>query len=311
MRTRHSPIVRIANVLFVLLLFSISQSSLLFAQQTEIDRSEVPEAVLTAIESDYMSCSGEIDWFIRKGSGDIQYYVVSAKGENITCEATYDNEGNLIHSRTVMTNAKLSSEIIEVIYAEYPEWTISEDHIVIRDFDRNKMYSEVEITKGRESQTLYFDSNGEKLTPELVFRAEKELVDRNKIPSPVTNRVESDYLSCQENITWYSYTERPGMRPEYYVATATGNGITCESRYDRNGNLVSSKTVATNVKLPLTITQSILRNYPGWTITADQMITTDFDQTTTYYTVVIRSDEGERMTLYFDRNGNKIEPVNL
>jgi hypothetical protein len=311
MRTGKRFGTRIANVFVIILIFFVSQGSLLFAQQNEIERSEVPEAVLKAIESDYLSCSGEINWFVREGTGDIIYYVVSASGENITCEATYDREGNLIHSRTVMTNAKLPSAVTRALSANYPEWRITEDHVVIRDFDRNKMYSEVEITRRGESKTLYFDSNGEELTPELVFRSEKEMVNRNEIPNPVTQRVESDYMSCQENITWYSYTEREGMRPDYYVATATGNGISCESRYDRNGNLISSKTVATNVKLPLTITQSIVRNYPGWTITGDQMITTDFDLTTTYYTVVIRSDDGERQTLYFDRNGNKIEQVNL
>ena len=177
MRTRQSPITRIANAIVILLIFFISQSNLLFAQQTEIDRSDVPEAVLQAIESDYMSCSGDIDWFVREGSGDIKYYVVSARGENISCEATYDKEGNLIHSKTVMTNAKLPSAILEAVYMDYPEWTISEDHIVIRDFDRNKMYSEVEITRGRESQTLYYDSNGEELTCELVFRSVKERVN--------------------------------------------------------------------------------------------------------------------------------------
>ncbi|PWN07415.1 PepSY-like domain-containing protein [Rhodohalobacter mucosus] len=310
MKANQMPVTRIAYAIVILFIF-FSQSSVLFAQETEIDKSEVPEAVLQAIESDYMSCSGEITWYIHSGSDNINYYVVNATGDKITCEAYYDRNGNLIHSKTVMKDAKLPIPILEAVYEIYPEWTITEDHVVIRDFDENKMYSEVEITKGRESKTLYFDSNGEELTPGLVFGPGKEMVSANAIPNPVTERVQSDYMSCRENITWYSYTERPGMRPDYYVATATGDGIRCESRYDRNGNLVSSKTVATNVKLPSAITRFIARDYPGWTITGDQRITTDFDETTTYYTVVIRSESGERQTLYFDRNGNKIDPANV
>lgn len=309
MRTQRSPDTRIAYAIVILMMFLFSCSTLSFDQQTKIERSEVPEAVLQAIESDYPSCRGNITWYIHNGSSNINYYVVSAQGDKITCEAYYDREGNLIHSKTVMKDVALPSPMLEALSTDYSDWTITQDYIVIRDFDENKMYSGVTVTKGMESKTLYFDSNGEELTPNLVFSAKKDRVSKNEFPKPVTDRVESDYISSEENITWYSYTERPGMRPEYYVATATGIGIRCESRYNRNGNLISSKTVATNVKLPLAITQAIVRDYPDWTITGDHMITTDFDETTTYYTVVIRSESGEIQTLYFDREGNEIEPV--
>ncbi|MDX1585272.1 MAG: PepSY-like domain-containing protein [Balneolaceae bacterium] len=286
----------------------LAQSGVVMAQQTKVKKQAIPTAVIKAVEADYLSCKDRITWYVYNEEGDISYYVATAKGKNIDCEAVYDKDGNLMRAKTVMKNVKLSTDLVNRITADYPGWKITEDRVVIRDFDENKRYTEVMMKRAGESKSLYFDSNGQELSPNLVFGAFKNKVTKKDIPSTVANAVESDYLSCKDNITWYEFSEK--NRADKYVATAKGKNITCESVYDSKGNLISSKTVATNLKLPSTILQAIYADYPDWRITEDQMVVRDFDESTKYYKVIISKD-GAKQTLYYDAKGKKMKPRNI
>lgn len=154
----------------------------------------------------------------------------------------------------------------------------------------------------------YYDSNGQELSTSLEFGVFKSKVAKEDVPSNVSKAIESDYLSCKDNITWYEYRDK--NRADRYVATAKGINITCESIYDSKGNLISSKTVATNVKIPSVILQAIYADYPNWKITEDQMVVRDFDESTKYYKVIITKD-GAKQTLYYDAKGNKMNSQNI
>lgn len=292
----------------LLIVILTAQSGIVLAQKTKLKKKEVPASVIKAVETDYLSCKDRITWYVDDEAENINYYVATAKGKNISCEAVYDKDGNLLRAKTVMRNVKISPDIVTKINADFPGWKISEDRVVIRDFDENKRFTEVKIDRAGESKLLYYDSNGQELSPNLVFGAFKEKVDKKDVPSKVAQAIESDYLSCKDNITWYEFKET--NKADKYVATAKGRNITCESIYDSRGNLISSKTVASNVKLPSDILQAIYADFPDWKITEDQMVIRDFDESTKYYQVIITKD-GATQSLYYDGNGNKIEPRNI
>jgi hypothetical protein len=297
---------RFGSALLIIVFLSFQYNTVI-AQQTKVKKKEVPASVIKAVENDYLSCKDRITWHVDT-SENISYYIATAQGKNISCEAVYDKDGNLIRAKTVMRNVKISPDLVTKINADYPGWKISEDRVVIRDFDENLRYTEVTIDRPGESRLLYYDSNGQELSPNLVFGASKEKMNKKDVPSNVAQAVESDYLSCKDNITWYEFKET--NRADKYVATATGKNITCESIYDSRGNLISSKTVASNFKLPSVILQAIYADYPDWKITEDQMVIRDFDESTKYYKVIITKD-GTRQSLYYNAKGKRMEPKNI
>lgn len=298
---------RLASACLIIAIL-LAQSGIVMAQQTKVKKKAIPTAVVKAVETDYLSCKDKITWYVYNEEDDIAYYVATAKGKNIDCQAVYDKEGNLIRAKTVMKNVKISPDLITKVNANYPGWKISEDRVVIRDFDENKRYTEVILERAGENKSLYYDSNGQELSPNLVFGAFKDKVSKKDVPANVSKAIESDYLSCKDNITWYEFSDK--NRADRYVATAKGKNITCESIYDSKGNLISSKTVATNVKLPSIILQTIYADYPDWRITEDQMVVKDFDESTKFYKVIITKD-GTKQTLYYDAKGSKMEPQNI
>lgn len=132
-----------------------------------IDRDRVPESIVAAIESDYQSCREGVTWYVDKDfsaeSADV--YVAKATGKNMSCEATYDKDGNLIEAKTVMTNVKLPAGILKAIADEYPGWKITEDQEIIHNFDRSQKYYTVTITGNGETKTLHYDGAGNKVKP--------------------------------------------------------------------------------------------------------------------------------------------------
>lgn len=292
-----------APFLCLLLSIFILQNSTTYAQQVEVKKKEVPAAVVKAVESDYMSCKDNITWQIMDEASGVDYYVARASGKNIKCEAVYDAEGNLISAKTILKNMKLSAEIQESLSANYPGWKVSGDQVVVRNFDQNIGYTEITLVNKGERKTVYFNTRGKETTPDLALNVPKVKVSKRNIPRNVTKAVNSDYLSCGgKKVSWYKHNR--GGDANEYIVTATGKNIKCEATYDAMGRLISSKTVATNVKLPLNIAQSIYKDYPDWTITEDQMVIRNFDESTKYYQVVI-AKEGDEQTLYFDSKGNK------
>jgi len=297
---RKLAVIGIATVI------SISLTGTLYSQQKEIDKKDVPPEIVQKIESDYLSCGDNISWYVT-GEGDIDYYVANATGKNMTCEAVYDKNGNLVYAVTIQTNFKLPEIVMETIANKYNGWNVTGDKRVIRNFDKNMSHMEIKIENEDESKTLYFDSNGEEISPQLALFSEKTKVKKKEVPETVSETIETDFLSCKENITWYKYDR--SKEPDHYVVTASGKGLSCRAVYDKRGNLISSKTIAENVKLPRDIQKFIYTKYPEWTITKDKSIVTDFDEVTKYYEVIIEKN-GSIQTLYFDVTGKEIEPPN-
>lgn len=277
-----------------------------YAQGKKIAKKDVPEEVLQRIESDFVSCAENISWYTSTNQ-NIQYFVLNATGQNMTCEAVYNADGELVYATSTLTNVKLPKSIIKYVNDNYDGWRVTGDKKKIRNFDANLSYMEIEIEKGDELKTLYFDSNGEKLPEQMALYSVKEQVREGEIPSTVSGAIKSDFASCRDNITWYKYNRT--LKPDHYVLTATGTNSSCRAVYDSRGELVSSETVAHNVKLPVDIMRFIMTEFPDWRVTEDKSIVTDLSEATKYYEVIIEKD-GSKQTLYFDFQGNTIDPPN-
>ena len=307
MKRKAEIIIRCLNRVFLIGIVTVIFTSLtadVFAQGKEIAKKDVPEEVLQKIESDFVSCAENITWFTST-DGEVQYYVLNAKGPNMTCEAVYRSNGELVYATSSLTNVKLPRSIIKYVNENYEGWTVTGDKKEIRNFDENLSYMEVEIEKGDDSKILYFDSNGEELPEQMALYSIKEQVREGEIPSRVSGAIKSDFASCSDNITWYKYNRT--LRSDHYVLTATGTNSSCRAVYDSRGKLISSETVAHNVKLPVDIMRFIATEFPDWKVTEDKSVVTDFNEATKYYEVVIEKD-GSKQTLYFDYQGNKIDP---
>lgn len=281
----------------------IAGAESLLAQETRISKSDVPDEVVERIESDFMSCVENITWFTSNGE-DADYYILNAKGKNMSCEAVYTKEGELVYAITTRSNVAIPQQVREYIADEYDGWEITGDKQQIRNFDENLSYMEVQIEKDGESQKIYFDSNGEEISQQMALYTEKQEVRKRDIPSSVSETIESDFLSCKDNITWYRYdrTTSPGR----YVLTATGTNTSCRAVYDRRGNLISSETVSRNVKLPPDVMRFIMTEYPDWTVTEDKSTITNFDEATRFYEVTIEKGD-EKKVLYFNSKGETVD----
>lgn len=273
-------------------------------QQTQVEKKDVPPAVVETIETTYASCGNNITWYTTRNA-KVDYYVATATGENMICESVYDTKGNLIYAITTQTNVKLPRIVQEAIATKHKGWTIKGDKRVIHDFDLNRSYYEVKIENKKKHNTLYFDSSGEEISPQLALFSTKFKVKKKEIPNAVSNRIETDLGCNYENTKWYKYGRLKEI--DRYVATSSGRNLTCRAVYDARGNLISSKTIAENVKLPAELTRFIYTEYPGWTITKDKSIVTDFDETTRHYEVIIEKN-GSKQTLYFNTEGEEMDP---
>lgn len=301
--------IRCLSRLFLIGMVAVIFTSLtanVYAQGKKIAKKDVPEEVLQKIESDFVSCAENITWYTSTNQ-DIQYFVLNAEGPNMTCEAVYNANGELVYATSTLTNVKLPKSIIKYVNDNYDGWTVTGDKKEIRNFDENLSYMQIEIEKGDESKTLYFDSNGEELPEQMALFSLKEKVRQGEIPSTVSGAIKSDFASCSDNITWYKYNRT--LRPDHYVLTATGTNSSCRAVYDSRGKLISSETVAHNVKLPVDIMRFIMTEFPDWKVTEDKSVVTDFNEATKYYEVIIEKD-GSKQALYFDYEGNTIDPPN-
>lgn len=307
MKRKVEITIRCLNRLFLIGLAAIILTTLttdVYGQGKKIAKKDVPEEVLQKIESDFVSCAENITWFTST-DGEIQYYVLNAKGPNMTCEAVYRSNGELVYATSSLTNFKLPRSIIKYVNDNHEGWTVKGDKKEIRNFDENLSYMEIIIEKDGQSKTLYFDSNEEVLPEQLALYETKQRVREREIPSSVSDAIKSDFSSCSDNIAWYKYNRM--LRPDHYVLTASGTNMSCRAVYDRRGKLISSETVAQNVKLPVNIMRFIVAEFPDWKVTEDKSVVIDFNEATKYYEVVIEKD-GSKQTLYFDYQGKTIDP---
>ena len=168
---------RVVPVGLFISLFLLISTGMIYAQKKELDKSDVPQSVVKAIETDFPRWE-EINWYAFdeianqwaaiKKQGKVRgvmpdYYVASASGRNISIEAVYDKNGKLIRSKTVIKNVKLPEPIMSSVKDEYPDWRIVSDQVVIRDFDKNKKYFQVMIRKENNEKTIYYNAQGNKV----------------------------------------------------------------------------------------------------------------------------------------------------
>lgn len=291
-----------------LVIFAL-QSSVVFAQdRVEVNRDDLPEKVADNIESNYLPCKESIKWYVTRGGTEADYYVATASGDQISCESVYDRNGKLIRATTEMTSVRIPPIVATSIKRQYPEWKITEEKMVFRDFDMEKKHFEVVIDKDGEKQTLYYDSRGSSLKPGQVGALQYYEIDRNRVPSTVAESIEKNFLPCKEGPKWY-VTDNTTSRVDEYVVRTSGQNVNCEAVYDRQGRLLSSETILTNVKLPRAVMDRISSNYPGWSMSADKMVMRDFDdQQKIYQVTIVRARDGKKTTIYFDANGKRIIP---
>lgn len=127
------------------LFFIMIQSGSLMAQD-QVKEEELPKVVVKAIQRDF-SCQEGIKWFAYDKSANLDYYVVRSSGENVSCEATYDNKGQLINAKTIMNNVQLPDAVQKAINNEYAGWTVASTQAVVQDFRENSKYYKVGLAE--------------------------------------------------------------------------------------------------------------------------------------------------------------------
>lgn len=290
----------------LILVFFLIQTGTLKAQD-EIKKEKLPKSVVNAIETDFISCSDKISWQVFDESiRNPDQYVATASGRNVSCEAVYDKNGKLIRSKTIMSNVKLPAEVHAAIKQEYPGWRITGDQAVIRNFNENTKYYQIYIENEAESKSVFYNATGKSIKPPSgTLEGNTTEISKEDVPEAVVSAIETDYLSCKENITWRLDDEK--ATPDHYVATAKGKNVTCEAIYNKDGKLIRSKSITTNIKLPAEVHTAIKQEYPGWKITGDQAVVRNFDENTKYFEIYLEK-EGESKTVYYSAMGKQVKP---
>lgn len=100
--------------------------------------------------------------FFDEKSKDFEIYFVAKNGE---LTATYDRDGKILKTFERFENLTFPAEIRDVIYAEYPNWTIHKDTYTVT-YDQykgvNKVYM-AKIKKNGKSAKIKYDAAGQKL----------------------------------------------------------------------------------------------------------------------------------------------------
>ncbi|MDR8391171.1 hypothetical protein NC796_08485 [Aliifodinibius sp. S!AR15-10] len=129
-----------------------------------------PTSVLTGIsESDYpyfLNIKGLKKYSnityngLPVGSSNANYSLRS-DGKGMKLSATYGEDGNLINGWYITKNRVIPRAIREFLTTEnYIGWTMTDNKIVVHDFDALKTEYEVKLQKDNMKQTLFFDHSG-------------------------------------------------------------------------------------------------------------------------------------------------------
>lgn len=161
--------------LAVLAVGSVSAQDVLF--YAKLKKDEVPAEVVKAVTEDfkdgwsvteYRALPVEIvegSWFIKskpeQQNKDYDTFEVIVSGHDITGRATYDAKGNLISLVENEKNVALPSSIEKSIAVDFPGWTASRGHetVTINNQDQKKVYYRIELTKGKEEKTVFYDGS--------------------------------------------------------------------------------------------------------------------------------------------------------
>ena len=135
-----------------ILLILVTVLSMNSAYSQKIKESEVPARVKTKFKSLHPDIK-DINWLKLKKGG----YEAGFKQNKSEYGVSIDSIGNLKETEMDMKISELSKEIHEYVSKNYPDHNITEA-AQITYADGKPMY-EVEITKGKESADLLFDSS--------------------------------------------------------------------------------------------------------------------------------------------------------
>jgi uncharacterized membrane protein YkoI len=131
----------------------------------------VPEGTRTAFSTQYPTATNTvwanydaraelpIDWEMTGWTAlDPDDYVVRFDMDNENYYAWYDRDGNWIGSAYAMKNAtKLPEAVNKVVMEKYPDFTIKS---VSREFEKDRMAYEIELTKADGKAKILVDTNG-------------------------------------------------------------------------------------------------------------------------------------------------------
>ncbi len=139
-------------------------------------KEEIPEVVITAVESDYPDYTLEeftavpleyvdSDVYVNRDIDSIDDYdtfeiILSGKGEEIT--ATYDSDGNRISTMEHEKNVAPPAAVRDAIAKDYPGWTLAKDTYSMTHYTggKERQRYRMEITKGGEKMHVYTDAKG-------------------------------------------------------------------------------------------------------------------------------------------------------
>lgn len=163
-------------VLAVLAVTSVSAQDRIF--YAKLKTSEVPAEVITACAKDledgmtvteYRALPLEMveeGWFVNynKDIADKDYntYEVRFSGNNLTGEATYDANGNLISFVENVEDVALPRPIQKSIGKNFEGWAVANDHeiVTINKNNEQKVYYRVNLIQGKEKKRVIFDGDG-------------------------------------------------------------------------------------------------------------------------------------------------------
>lgn len=95
----------------------------------------------------------------------VREYRLAGHSKDTSVEALYGKDGKLITGKLVVKNSPLPGAINRYLVTDtYKDWTMVSNKIFVKDFDAMSTEYEVKMKKGKEKQTLYFDSAGNQIT---------------------------------------------------------------------------------------------------------------------------------------------------
>jgi len=142
----------------------------------KIKKEELPELIITAIETDYPDYTMEefsaipleyvdSDVYINRDADSVDDYAtfeISLQGKGKDLTVTYDREGNRISTMEHAKNVAPDRAVAGAVAKAYPGWTIAKDTYNMTHYTggNERQRYRLELTKGDEKMHVYTDAKG-------------------------------------------------------------------------------------------------------------------------------------------------------
>lgn len=133
---------------------------------------EKPRNTLTIHEGNF-SCFQNLQCLIREDpfknsnldqinlNNTTDRYIVEGTSKNESIFAIYSGSGNLVKATVIQRNIILPKTISRTLAsAEFEEWAVIGNELVIENFNKNSMQYKVILQNGNEVRVEYFDGQG-------------------------------------------------------------------------------------------------------------------------------------------------------